>query len=98
MARYSIDRGKFNEVSFWLIFEAFGGVRLTRGEPDLSRDERSMSVTAKIPHALFNIPTLRASLEVQANDLQLPVFDLRAASEALKASIGVDIDLQIKPP
>lgn len=96
--KFSFNRGTFNEVSFWLIFDAWGGVRLTRGEPELGRGERGMSITAKLPHALFNVPTLKASLDVQASDMVLPVFDLKAASEALKQSLGVDIDLQIRPP
>lgn len=95
--KYSYNRGSFNEIAFWLIFDAWGSVRLTRGEPELGRGERGMSIVAKIPHALFNVPTLRASLDVSAAEPLLPTFDLSAASAALKQAIGVDIDLQIVP-
>lgn len=93
--KYSIDRGTFNEISFWLVFDAWGGVRLTRGEPDLKQGERGMAMTAKLPHKLFNIPTLRGSITVpdpESTDFQI---DTAAASEALKQAIGVDIDLRV---
>lgn len=94
--KYSYNRGKHNEINFWLIFDAWGGVRLTRGEPDLKQGERGMSMTANIPHKIFNVPDLRAQITVQEPDSAPLVIDTIAASEALKAVIGVDIDLQVK--
>ena len=99
--KYSYDRGKYWEVALWLIFDAYGGARLTRGEPDLKRDERAMSLTVKVPHALFNVPSLRATMTIEAPTPIVPPIDLTAAADALKQSLGFDIDIQvnqIEPP
>lgn len=93
--KYSYDRGTFNEIAFWLIFDARGGVRMARGEPDLKQGERGMSMVAKLPHALFNVPQLRGSLTVQAPETGPIQIDTTAAAEALKQAIGVDIDLRV---
>lgn len=85
-------------MSFWLIFDSTGGVRLTRGQPDLSRNERGMSMSVKLPFALFQTPTLRATMTIDAPQPVVPPIDLTAAAEALKASLGVDIDVRINDP
>lgn len=82
-------------ISFWLIFDSNGGVRLTRGEPGLARNERGMSMTARLPGALFRTPTLSGTMTIEAPEPVLPPIDITAAAEALKAALGVDIDLQI---
>ena len=93
--KYSYDRGKHWDVGFWLVFDAWGGVRLTRGEPDLKNGERGMSVTAAIPHALFNVPQLRANLNVTAPDAPPIVINADAAAEALKMVVGADINVTV---
>jgi hypothetical protein len=98
MAKYSYDRGDHNEISFWLIFDRWGAVRVTRGEPDVSANERGMKMTAKLPHALFNRPQLRGTLTVQAPATEPINLDVTAAAEALKVALGVNIDLRIEPP
>jgi hypothetical protein len=99
MARqHSIRRQDAWEVGFWLIFDASGGVRLTRGEPDLARDERGMSLTVNVPHALFRTPTLRATMTIDAPEPVVPTIDLTAAAEALKLSLGFDFDIRIQEP
>jgi hypothetical protein len=95
--KYSFDRGTFNEISFWLIFDAWGAVRITRGEPDVSANERGMHMTAKLPHALFNRPLLRGTLEVQAPSTEPIDLDVSAAATALKEALGVEIDLKVVP-
>lgn len=96
--KYSWDRGTFNEIGFWLIFDAWGAVRLTRGEPDLSANERGMKMTAKLPHALFNRPQLSGSITVQEPVSEPMNIDLTAAATALKEALGVEIDLKVVPP
>jgi len=96
--RYSVDRGKHHEVAFWLIFDAWGGVRLTRGEPDLKRDERAMSMIVNVPHALFNAPALRASVTIEAPEPVVPPINVTAAAEALKQSLGFAFDVRIQEP
>jgi hypothetical protein len=93
--RHSAKRADHWEIGFWLIFDVNGGVRLTRGEPDLGRFERGMQMTIKIPHALFKTPTLRASIDIQSPEPAVQPIDLTAAAEALKLSIGCDVDVRI---
>ena len=96
--KYSYQREKHWDVSFWLVFDAWGAVRLTRGEPDLKNGERGMAVMAHIPHALFNIPQLRATLNVTAPDAPPIQIDRDAAAEALKLVVGADINLTVTYP
>jgi hypothetical protein len=93
--QFSLRREKHWDVSFWLVFDAWGGVRLTRGEPDLKNGERGMAVKANIPYSLFNIPQLRATLNVSAPDQPPIQIDADAAAEALKMVVGADINVRI---
>lgn len=82
-------------VPLWLIFDIRGNVRLTRGEPDLSRAERAMQMTVTVPLALFKTPTISANLTIDAPEMAVPQIDLTAAAEALKAVVGCDVDVRI---
>jgi hypothetical protein len=95
MKRHSLKSADHWEVSFWLVFDSLGGVRLTRGEPDLNRIERGMAMSVKLPFALFQTPSLRASMTIEAPEPVVPPIDLTAAAAALKSSLGVDIDVQV---
>jgi hypothetical protein len=94
--QFSTNRGDHWEVALHLIFDSTGGVRLTRGRPDLSRNERSMELVVKVPHALFRTPTMRASIDIQATETAVAPIDLTAAAEALKLALGVDVDIRIQ--
>ncbi len=96
--QFSARRADHWEVSFWLIFDSAGGVRSTRGEPQLGRAERAMSMTVKVPHSLFNVPSLRATIDIQSVEPSVPPIDLTAAADALKGALGVDIDLRVNVP
>ena len=93
---YDRQKGNFR-YHFWLIFNYDGGMRMTRREPDVSRNERGMKLTATLPVALFSAPTLRADITVEAPPAGVPPIDTTAANEALKGALGVDIDLRIEP-
>lgn len=95
--QYSVKREKHWEISFWLIFDAWGAVRLTRGQPDCNRGERAMSVTVNVPYALFNVPSLKATMTIDTPEPLIPPIDLSAASEALKKVIGFDVDIKVNP-
>jgi hypothetical protein len=96
--RHSVKRPDHWEVGFWLIFDSDGGVRLTRGEPSLGRNERGMSMVVKVPHVLFKTPALRATIDIQAPEPNVPPIDLTAASEALKQTLGCDVEVRIIEP
>ena len=96
--KYSFNRGKHWDVQFWLVFDAWGGLRLTRGEPDLKQGERAMFMSAAIPHSLFRVPQLRGKIAVADQPTGPIEIDTQAAQEAFKAALGVDIDLRVIQP
>lgn len=83
-------------VPFWLTFDARGNVKLTRTEPDLSRNERAMQMTVAVPLALFKTPTISATMTIAAPDMAVPQIDIVAAAEALKGVVGCDIDVRFE--
>jgi len=93
--RYTIIRSDGLEYGFWLIFSMDGNVRMSRGEPSISRGERAMSCTAKLPKSLFKTPELKASIAIGEQIPDTFQIDVAAASEALKQAVGVDVDLRI---
>lgn len=96
--QHTLKRGDHNEVAFWLVFDVSGSIRLTRGRPDLSRNERGMAMLVRVPHALFKTASLSATMTIEAPDPVVPPIDLTAATEALKQALGVDIDVRIVMP
>jgi hypothetical protein len=96
MSRHSVVRSDYIEASLHLVFKANGDVRMTRGQPDLSRDERALALTAKIPSALFRTPTLQAKLTIDAPEMPVPVIDVYAAQEALRGVVGCDVEVVVR--
>ena len=80
----------------WLTFDYFGPVRVTKGEPDLSRNERAMFLKVSLPKTLFNIPSLSANVTV--DDHGGPQLDVKAIAGAVKLATGLDIDVKIISP
>ena len=99
MARqHSIVRDDHIEASLWLIVRKDGYARMTRGHPELGRDERAVALTLKLPTALWKVPSLQATLTIDAPPVPAPIIDVRAASDALSGVLGVDIDLRVREP
>lgn len=84
---------------FWLVFNRNGSIRCTKREPDVTRDERKMFVKTALPKSLWSSPALRATIRVTDDDHE-PKFnlDLTAAADALRQTLGVDVDMRIVPP
>lgn len=95
-ARTSIRRGDHIEFSYYLIFDVHGGVRVTRTPPSTNSHERSMHVISKIPLSAFRVPQLRATITVEESDIGPLEAKVDAAAEQLKATLGVDFDIQIR--
>lgn len=96
MARYSVKREKNWDISFWLIFNADGSVRMTRGEPDCFGLERAMQVTAQVPHSLFSVPALSAKIVLGEREVPPVQLDIQAAENALSEMLGARIELTMK--
>lgn len=86
-------------VDGWLAFNINGAARWTKGEPNVGRHERAINVRLQVPRALFNTPTLRANISIP-DDAAPQAFEIDAltVAEALKSSLGVDVDVQIILP
>lgn len=69
-------------------------VRVTAGEPNLTRHERSMNLKMKLPLALFKQPTLAARIDVESPTQQIEI-DTTAVAEAVRAVIGMDVDIRV---
>lgn len=96
MARETIIRDYTMEAALWLIFNRDGSVRMTRGRPDCSRDERALALTVKLPLVLFATPTLSATLTIDDPGVPAQQIDVAAASEALRGALGCDIDVVVR--
>lgn len=83
------------EFSFWLIFDADGGMRFSRGEPNIGRDERAMACTTALPRSLFGTPQLKARIDITEGGGAAFTIDVEAAADALRGALGVDIDLRV---
>jgi hypothetical protein len=93
MAKGRKETSTHIEYDLWLTFDYWGKMRVSKGEPDLNRGERSMFMRVKLPTALFTIPSLRASVTV--DDVGSPQLDVTAIADAVKLATGLDIDVKI---
>lgn len=80
---------------FVIIFDDAGGIRQTRGDPDLTRGERAMTINLEVPKAIFRTPALRAFLTVADPGNPEPKIDLGVTAAALRAATGIDFDLRV---
>jgi len=84
------------EYSFWLVFDDTGGVRMTRGQPQIGRKERRLKMSAVLPQSLFKEPELQAKISVPDQNIEPMAIDIEAVKSALETVIGVDIELIVK--
>lgn len=96
--RYSTVRSQEVEYAFWLIFEETGGLRLTRAEPSLDRAERAMACRVTLPRSLWRTPSLSATITVADGGGPVVNLNIDALREAVRQSVGVDIDFRVEPP
>lgn len=86
------------EYAFWLVFDASGSVKMSRGQPNVGRGERAMSCTAVLPKSLFKTPELKATIGISEAVPSEFKIDIQAAGDALRRVIGCDIDLRVETP
>lgn len=97
--QFSTARGDHVEYALWLVFDKYGNVRMTRGEPALARSERALSLLTRLPTSVFSLPTLSGTITIEdTSDGQRVDLDIRAAQHALKEALGVDIDMRVVTP
>lgn len=90
-------------LDFWLTvgrsknkgaFNLYPSVRVTAKYPNLSRNERAINLKMKLPLALFEAPSLTASIEVEAPQ-QVVNIEAGAIAEAVKSAIGMDVEITV---
>ncbi|WP_439571209.1 hypothetical protein [Sphingomonas sp.] len=90
------------KLDFWLTVGRGQGtdrpsVRVSAGYPKLARNERAINLKVELPIALFEAPSLSASITVEHPD-QAVTIDTTALAEAVRGAIGMDIDITIQTP
>ena len=100
--RYGHETRESLNLDFWLTITrgANGGapgVKVTAGYPALSRNERAMNLKLMLPLTLFKAPALSATIKVDSPQ-QAITIDATAVAEAVRQSIGMDIDVRIVQP
>ena len=95
------------EIDCWFIvhpgdpklrsFQRRPGVRVTAGEPSLDRLERAIRLKVSLPLALFETPSLSASIDVDAPSERVSI-DTSAVAEAVRQVIGMDVTIAVVDP
>lgn len=87
-------------LDFWLtIGRGLGGsdkpsVKATAGYPSLARNERAINLKMELPIALFEAPSLSASIKVDS-PAQAVTINAETVAEAVRQAIGMDVDIQV---
>lgn len=69
-------------------------VRATAGYPNLARNERAINLKMELPIALFEAPSLSASIKVDS-PAQAVTIEAETVAEAVRQAIGMDVDIQV---
>jgi hypothetical protein len=96
-------------LDFWLIIQRGDkrdgwpghrynpSVRVRAGEPDLSKNERAIRIEMNVPSAIFETPSLAALINIAEPGERPATIDVRAAAEAVKQAIGMDVEMRVVP-
>lgn len=102
----------FGEVSsnhvhldFWLVvspgqpkrWPRRPSVRINAQYPALARGERAINLKVQLPLALFEAPSISASIVVE-QPTQAVQIDATAIAEAVRQAIGMDVDIAVALP
>jgi hypothetical protein len=98
MRRYGTVYRDRVEFDFWAVFSRDPvSVRVLAGYPSLGRNERAMNLKVVLPNALFETPSLSASISVAAPE-HAPTIDIAGVAEAMRQAIGMDVEITVKDP
>jgi hypothetical protein len=100
---YGYELSKTLDLDFYLVIKRERGgmqrptVRAVAGYPSLHRDERAINLKMSLPLALFETPSLSASITVEHPE-QAVHIDASAVSEAVRQVTGLDVDIRVVGP
>jgi hypothetical protein len=102
--RFGFERSsdKTLNMDFWLTIGRgrAGGtpsIKVSANYPNLSRNERAINLKMSLPLALFETPSLSATIKVDA-PTQAVHIDAETVAEAVRQAIGMDVDIQVVEP
>lgn len=86
-------------LDFWITITRCprGGrpsVKATARYPALGRNERAINLKMELPIALFEAPSLSASIKVDS-PAQAVTINAETVAEAVRQAIGMDVDIQV---
>lgn len=92
-------------LDFWLTIDSGSGpqhsrrphVKASAGEPDIRRNERAINLKMKLPRALFETPSIVATINVE-EPMPAIHIDAEAAAAAVKKAIGMDVHIAVVEP
>lgn len=87
-------------LDFWLIIGRANrpSVRAVADYPSsLARNERAINLKIQLPLALFETPSISASIKVE-QPAQAVTIDATAIAEAVRGVIGMDVDISVVEP
>lgn len=98
--KHSRDDAVSITYGLWLIFDASGNVRSSRGETLLQPGERAMKIELKVPKSIFKMPTLHGTITIEdsATRDKIVADVAHNAAEVLREHLGVDLSLTIQQP
>lgn len=102
-ARYGHETRTTLHLDFWLTIGRSQGasdrpsVKVSAGYPNLSRNERALNLKMELPIALFETPSLSASIKVE-HPQQAVHIDVGAIAEAVRQVVGLDVDVAVAQP
>lgn len=102
---YEDSGKKMLELDFWLTigrgptsqWNRRPSVKASAGYPSLGRNERAINLKMSLPLALFETPSLSASIKVD-QPTQAVHIDAEAVAEAVRSVIGMDVDISVQEP
>lgn len=102
MARFTDGVGYSGQPNlvfhFWLVLYPDGDMKMSRGEPSVERTGRKMKMELAVPKAVFKTPELKATVTIADPGENEMHIDVAAASEALRQTLGMDVDVRIVVP
>ena len=76
------------------------GFTVRKTKPDVGRDQIAMKISLRLPVALFEKPTLAATIDV---DGEVPVLEIEpetihTVQDLIRAQTGLDVELRVIEP
>lgn len=94
------------ELDFWLVVKlgprngswpSRPSVRVTADHPKMERAERAINLKMTLPVALFETPSITATINVETPAERVEI-DVPALAESVRQAIGMDVLIEVVEP